>query len=323
MHVPIHDMSFILRAAAERTEGASATQLRSLVASMGGNPQIQVGIVTERPFSAAVRRTFQLGLELGRPWIVALDADVLLLSDAIERLGNFCACADGAVFAITPLVHCKFFGGFCYKGVHCYPRRYLERALALIGPSNSAADLRPENAVIRAMDAKGFKPFAPPMVVGVHDHEQSYKHIYLKSRLRGRREAADAAAPHSDSLSFVSRLADTDPDYLVAMWGLRDGRTDAAAADPRSHYDWDAPYPEFVSRLAAGGLAEKPPLSNSAAGFAERTIASHNFHADTCTPRWIRERFGFGEPVAAVLGRMGVPILARAEPAAPAHALAS
>ncbi len=307
MRVPIEDMTIVIRAAGERTLSACEELTRRLVAKDGGNPERQMVVISERPFAVAVRRTFEIGLEARRPWVVGLDADVLLLEDGLARIGAMCACAEGATFSITPRVLCRFFGGFCCKGVHMYPAAMLERGLREMETCGSAGDLRPEGAVARAMMGRGLSCFGPPVVVGVHDFEQSYVHIYLKARLRARREAADGGGKAgSDSMPFVMGRSKHDADFLLAMWGMLDGHADAGRADAPTHYDWNAAYPGLLERMRAHGLAEKRMLEGSARGFAERVIGAHDFGADVCTPVWMRKRFGFEGDRGRVLARMGV-----------------
>ena len=303
MRVPIEDMLFVIRGAGERTDAACEAWVRRLVEDEGGTPHNQVSVVRERPFSKAVRATFERGRDGGRAWVVGIDADVLLLADAIERLRVICACADGGAFAITPLLMCKFYGGICCKGVHVYPRRLMSRAIGMIEQSGSEDDLKPESAVVRAMGEKGFRAQGPPVVVGVHDYEQSYRHIYLKARLRARREAG---APEYDSFQFVRALAAGDSDMLVASWGMEDGRADSASVDAPHCYAWDVEYPEFEQRMRAHGLAEKSVWGGDVAGYAERAIGSHDYAGDARTPVWIRERFGFAGERNGVLARLGV-----------------
>ncbi len=319
MRVPIHDMTFVLRTCGERTAPAAAAHLRALVAADGGNPSEQVHVVSERPFSKAVRCTFEIGLDSPRPWVVGIDADVLLLSDGLQRLGNLCAAADGAVFTIASLVLCKFYGGFCFMGIHAYPRRLLDKALTVardVPPS-----LRPETAVAKAMESQGFKPFAPPVPIALHDFEQFYRHIYIKMRMRGRRWAADNGSgsdtAFADHLAFVERRARVDPDYLVASWGLTDGFEDASNPAAPAQYDWEGHHPKYNERLLAARLAEKSPWPCNALGLAECVMATHDYVGDQRTPRWIRDRFGFSSGPAHALRRIGIDVDSLRRPAAP------
>jgi hypothetical protein len=327
MPVSVHDMTFVLRAAGERTEGASSQLLRSLVARAGGNPGSQVAVIKERPFSRAVRRTFEIGLDAPRPWVVGLDADVLLLADAITRIGGILASADAGVFTIASLIYCKFYGGFCYKGAHVYPRHLLDRALRWFDSGDAASQLRPETAVVRAMrdglDGAGKAGvLTPPIPLGVHDFEQSFKHIYLKMALRARRAMSDQAAGESscfdEELAFVEARAAADPDFLVARWGLLDGRDDALDPAAPLHYDWNTEHARFTDRLAAHGLVEKPSLSGSASGMAERLMAAHDYAADRRTPQWVRDRYGFSAGTDHSLRLLGLPSSRHSAPPVPA-----
>lgn len=305
MRVPVEDMTFIIRSAGERTLGASAGVLRTLVDRAGGRPDEQVTIVAERPFAAAVKRTFEIGLEGKRPWVVGMDADVLLLSDAVERIGSLCAAADGAVYSIASLVLCRFFGGFCFRGIHMYPRRHLAQALAV---ADSVRDeLRPESAIARVLEPRGLKGWGPPVPIGVHDYEQYLKHVYLKMRLRGRREMVDGGQAAVDTAAASVGAREHDgPDMLAAQWGLTDGAMDARSANAPAHYDWSAEYPEFSARLARHGLTERSPMCETGLGIAERVIAAHDFSADQRTPDWIRSRLGFDRGADHALRRIGV-----------------
>ena len=146
--------------------------------------------------------------------------------------------------------------------------------------------------------------------MGVHDFEQWRRHIYLKMRLRARRWAADAGAgsdtSFEDHLAFVDRMAAGDADYLVASWGLRDGREDARGAGAPARYDWDGAYPGLVERMRAAGIGEKAAWGAEAGGMAERVMAGHDFVWDRRTPQWIRERFGFASGAGHALERIGV-----------------
>jgi hypothetical protein len=289
---------------------AAVNHLKALVVCEGGDAASQVHIVSEKPFAKAVRRTFEIGLDERRPWVIGIDADVLLLSDGLARLGNICATADGSVFTIASLVLCKFYGGFCFMGIHCYPRRLLDKGLSVV--RDGAASLRPESAVAKALESQGLRAFAPPVPIGIHDFEQWHRHIYVKMRLRGRRWAADGGAgsdtAYADHLGFVERRARTDADYLVAFWGLRDGYADAARPGAPSQYDWDGHFPEYNERLLSTRLSEKPAWPCAALGLAECVMATHDYMGDNRTPRWIRERFGFSSGPAHALQRIGIDV---------------
>ncbi|MBY0262361.1 MAG: hypothetical protein K2Q20_08445 [Phycisphaerales bacterium] len=307
----VRDMTFVVRCAGERTMDAAIALLREQVAALGGDPRAQVRPVSERPFVNAVRATLELGIASGRPWTIGMDADVLLLSDGVRRLAGLCSAAPDDVYTITTLVYCKYFGGFCFRGIHAYPTRLLGEALPLVESSNAAESLRPETSVVNAMLARGYKMLGPPVPVGAHDFEQSFRHIYLKMRLRARRELGDEPGKTTtDYFEFVRARAAVDPEYLVASWGLEDGRRDAlSSGGSPAHYDWDAKYPELDDRLTRAGMTEKGPLGlHEARGLADRLMASHEYVADRRTPKWIRDKHGFAEGVSVAGARMGLGV---------------
>lgn len=297
--VPVTDITFVVRAAGERTLAAALNALGSQVIGAGGSPG-QIEVVHERPFAAAVRRTLEIGAGAGRPWAVGMDADVLLTAHGVEHLRAMCAAARAESFTVTGLMLCKFYGGFVFRGVHVYRAGLLGRAIGMLGrrtPGGPDPELKPESAVVHAMAAAGHGYEGVPRVLAAHDFEQSFRHIYLKMRLRGRREAADGDVA---GLSAFCRRGVTggDDDFRVALWGIEDGVRDAAAGALRS-YDWFAPWPEFEQRMSEHGLCEKPEFAaESGPGFADRVVSAHAWAEDDRTPGWIREALLGGREAA-------------------------
>jgi hypothetical protein len=307
--VQVQDMTFVIRAAGERTQAAAASVLASQAAQAGGDASAQIRVVEAKPFVNAVRATFEHGLAGERPWTVAMDADVLLLSDGCERLAHLCTQARPASFTITTLVLCKFFGGFCFRGIHLYPTRLLQEALPLIEASKAAESLRPETCVVQAMMQRGYEMEGPPLPVGVHDYEQSYRHIYLKMLMRGRREMSDDGGKGFNAyLGSVLERSHADADFLVASWGLMDGAADSKRADAPAHYDWDAVYPALDQRMHEHGLRETSMCAPTAVrGLADALVNAHAYSADYRTPKWIRDRFGFAAGPECALETWNVP----------------
>jgi hypothetical protein len=311
--VGVRDITFVVRASGERTADAAVHVLRRQIACAGGNPDSQVLIARERPFVEAVRRTISVGLDAGRPWTVGMDADVLLVRDGVEKLRRMCETAKPDSFTVTGLMLCKFYGGLVFRGVHCYRGTLLESALPLVGsrsvPGMTPADaaLKPESAVVHAMAAKGHGFEGHPTVLAAHDFEQSFKHVYLKNRLRARREAEKGDLV--SLTAFVRARSESDRDFLVALWGIEDGAADAKAGRgaEREGYDWLAEYPEFDSRMARAGLNEKTAFGPATGvGYADRILAAHEFESDVRTPEWVRSKLGFADGWSGVQGRVYV-----------------
>lgn len=297
--VPVRDITFVVRAAGERTLAAALATLRDQVLAAGGSEE-QVRVVNERPFAAAVRRTLEIGAGAGRPWAVGMDADVLLTSRGVDHLRAMCAGAKPDTFTVTGLMLCKFYGGFVFRGVHVYRGALLERAVGLLGqrtPGGPDPELKPESAVVHAMAAVGHGYEGVPRVLAAHDFEQSFLHVYLKMRLRARREAAEGDV--AGLTAFCRRAAERgDDDFRVALWGIEDGVRDGAAGRTGG-YDWFARWPEFERRMDGHGPREKPSLAAGVGpGYADRAVAAHDWAGDDRTPRWVREALFGGREAA-------------------------
>lgn len=285
--VAIDDVQFIMRSAGERTAGAA---LELLHAQLGPRAAGRACVISERPFSRAVRRTLEIGAESGRAWTVGIDADVLLMSDGVEKLLTMCRTAKPGSFTVTGLMLCRFYGGFVFRGVHCYRSGLLATAAGLVGVRAAGGpdpESKPESAVVHAMARHGHGYEGHPVVLAVHDYEQSLRHIYLKLRQRARREVAggDVEALRR----YCAERAAADRDFEVALWGIEDGVVDAHHTRS-AEMDWFAAWPEFDARMDARGWAEKTALPASIMrGYADRVVASHDLSTDTRTPRWIAE----------------------------------
>ncbi len=303
-NVKISDITFVVRSAGERTARGALRLIEQQIVQHEGGSTSQIELVNERPFSHAMRRTLELGAERARPWTIGIDADVLLVNQGVERLLGMCRAAKPGSFTVTGLMLCKFYGGFVFRGVHCYRTELLERAATLIGkrtPGGPDPCLKPESAVVHAMEAVGFGYEGHPVVLAAHDYEQSFRHIYLKLRMRGRREAeamrdgggkVGAGDPNALAAYCRERAVLGDKDHLVALWGIEDGVADASRPTSERHesYNWFAEWPEYDRRVRDHGLTEKEHFDpRSSTGYADCVIEAHRLDIDTRTPKWIRE----------------------------------
>jgi hypothetical protein len=281
------DLTVVVRAAGERTEAACVAKLRT---QLGDGADLHV--LHERPFSRAVTRTFEIGASSGREFTVAVDADLILLDDAVERVREICGKMAAEAFCATPLFLCKSVRGFAFRGLHCYRSALLPEALSLTG--ELADDLRPESRYYWAMRDRGYTREAYAKALGLHEYEQSYRHIYLKAMLRARKDEF-AGAIRDD----LESRAVSDTDAMVALWAFDDVR---GSGDEPLEYDWAAPLPRLEARMREAGLAEKRALvAPLRRGFALDAILDHDFRRDTSTEAWVREMHGFDTGGATLL----------------------
>jgi len=160
----------IIRSADERT-----TELcRQLVSEEVPNKNIQ--IIREAPFTKAVRKTFELGIERGLPWTLAIDADVLIRPEAIIDLLRFSEKADDNIFEFQGLVLDKLFSTYRPAGNHLYRTSLLHKAIDYI-PCDGLSG-RPETTTLRNMESQGHPWILSDIIFGIHDYEQYYRDIY-------------------------------------------------------------------------------------------------------------------------------------------------
>ena len=85
-------VTVVIRSVGERTENLC----REIIAAQIAHQNIF--LVREKPFACAVQRTFQIGIEQGRPWTLAVDADTLLLPGVIQYLCEYAETQDANLF---------------------------------------------------------------------------------------------------------------------------------------------------------------------------------------------------------------------------------
>lgn len=244
----------IIRSIGERTEAVCHALACAQV------PEENIVIVRERPFGAAVRKTFRLGIERGLPWTLAVDADVLLRSNAVDDLIGWAAKQPDNLFFVNPTVADKLLGQIRPAGVHLYRTTLIEKALKHTDDIDTHA--RPESLVYARMAMTGFTSLQlQGMVVGLHDFEQSYRDIYRTAYVHALKHPPALMEP---CIAAWQRQADDDPDFRVALLGSKT----AEKTGGKALID-DRVFPKSISEIPElSGIGEKPPLTtNSLSSF--------------------------------------------------------
>jgi len=206
------NLTIIIRSVGERTEQVC----RQLIASQG-IPYDHIVVVREVPFSASLRKSYQIGLERHLPWTLCVDADVLLRPKAIDTLIGFACEQNRDVFEIQGFILDKFFGGPRHGGPHLYRTALLDQALPLI--PDEGINIRPEGYTLERMKSKGFPYRVIPYLTGLHDFEQYYRDIYRKCFVQAHKHLE-----YADLFVEVWREgAVNDDDFKVALNGFADG----------------------------------------------------------------------------------------------------
>ncbi len=219
-----NSVTIIIRAAGERTEAAC----RQLILDQGV-PEDQVILVREAPFSAALRRGFEIGIEQARPWTYCVDADVLLRPGSVARMLELAEQQDPETLGIQGYILDKFFGGPRQGGVHLYRTRLLPVALTCI--PEEGVNIRPERTALAAMAEKQHPWVIVPYLTGLHDFEQYYRDIFRKCFVQAHKHLQYAEL----MLSVWRSGAVQDMDLQVALRAFSQGveHWEAVAVDVR------------------------------------------------------------------------------------------
>lgn len=230
----------VIRSVGERTEEVCKRLLTEQL------PGTEVVVIHETPFERALRRCFDIGLEAKTDWLIAVDADHLLLPGA---MGVLLAAAEMEPysFQVQGRFRCKFSLSERDGG----PRLYRVSALKLVKRNLApiGLELRPESAMLKRVAREGYPAAKVPVVVCLHDHEQWYSDIYRKGVMHG----AKFAQWRKTLLPRWKELAANDTDYRVLIAGFESGAKGLLT---------DASRHRSAARAALErlGIAEKPPL---------------------------------------------------------------
>lgn len=251
-------VAVVIRGSHERTEDLCLHLAQQQV------PEAYISVIHERPFSQALRRSFEIGLEFGLDWTLCLDADILLQANSLCSLVKLVENHPDTILGGHGRVYDKFFGKRRYAGLHLYRTSLLTQAIKLIPEANIS--LRPETFMKDAMVAKGHAWIQFKEVIAIHDFEQYYRDIYRKMIVRANK--APEQIDHLMGRALVNSPA--DPDFLVCLWGLRIG---LGLAEPilLDAKQWDA---DFDTLLCAHGIEEKQPLSQENLQVLSRKLLS-------------------------------------------------
>lgn len=256
----VDDVVVVIRSANERT-GSLCKEL-----AVRQVPAERVVVIRERPFSAALRRAFEVGLDFGLKWTICLDADVLLSKDALRKMVAAAESEQSSIFGATGFVLDKFYGSKNRGGPHMYRTALFRKALPML--VHASVSLRPETHVKLAMNERGHEWATVDDLLGIHDFEQFYCDIYRKMIVRARKSSQNAAR----LLERAVAQSTVDTDFLVGAWGLRVGmeRRDTVELDAEQ---WTG---EARTLLIANGIAEKSELvANDHRGLADSILADH------------------------------------------------
>jgi hypothetical protein len=205
------NVTVIIRSVGERTEGYCKSLLEKQV------PVENIFIVHEVPFSASMRKSFEIGIEQNRKYTLCIDADVLVTNNAVEVLVKHAEEQDEKVCEVQAQVLDKFTGKARAAGNHLYRTSLLQEVLKRIPVEG--VDIRPEYHTLCKMKEDGFPWVEFSDVIGLHDYEQSYKDIFRKTFIYAHKFSQFLPM----LVEYWREKSKNDSDYVVALWGLSAG----------------------------------------------------------------------------------------------------
>ena len=92
----VNNLTVIIRSVGERTEKICK---ELFVEEVGAK---NVFIVKEVPFSAALKRSYEIGIQQNKKWTLCTDADILIKKDSINPFIDFANNLKSSAFKIYP-----------------------------------------------------------------------------------------------------------------------------------------------------------------------------------------------------------------------------
>lgn len=208
----INNVVAIIRNAGERTLPLCQKLIESQV------ERSNIITITEVPFSSAVRKTYEIGVDFNLPWTMAIDADVLINKLSIQTALDMAVLEPENTFSFNFKSYDKFFTKSRWGGIHLYRTNLLRAALDKFPTQET---IRPESAVSEILNEKfGYKNVMCNKVLSLHDYEQWYCDIYRKSYVHAQKHGNSYV---TSFFRYWSKMMLQDLDYRVALIGLCHG----------------------------------------------------------------------------------------------------
>jgi hypothetical protein len=271
--------TLIIRSAGERT----LELCKKLILELGV-PEKQVFVVKEVPFSAAMRKSFEIGISENRKWTFCVDADVLLRQGSIAHMLSEAEKQAENVCEIQGLVMDKFFGGPRPAGNHLYRTSLLPEVIKRI--PEEGVNIRPEYYTLLSMANDGYPWLQIPYIVGTHDEEQFNFDIYRKCYVQAVKHLELAGL----FIPLWKRNIGQDKDFAMALQAFSDSIKYTGELYINSKQT------VYLDGFGQSGIAEKAVLN--AAHFSleaiEQTI--QNWEEPPEYKKYFPDRFGLKLP---------------------------
>ena len=140
--------------------------------------------INETPFSKAVKKTFEIGIDSDKEWTLAIDADILISDQCLNKIVSEAENLEDYFFEIQGRILDKLYGVPRSGGPHLYRTKFLKQAIKFIPKEGTS--LRPESDTYESMSQLGYHYYFGKDIYGLHDYEQYYKDLYIKGFIHGK-----------------------------------------------------------------------------------------------------------------------------------------
>ena len=230
-------MNIIIRTCGERT-----TQKCIDLAKKQGN----VHIISEKPFSESIKKTYEKAISIGDKWTPVIDADVLLYDNTLQKAIDEMNTLPDNIFCLDGKTDDKIFGFPRRAGIHIYRTALLPDALQYITHEH----IKPESNVRREMETRGHITYTGKIIFGKHDYNQYYRDLWRKSVCQSQKLAKTIIK--KNIVEFWRKKAEIDTDFRVILAGHEYGRN----LNTKIRIDADETY-NAIEELNKMGIIEK------------------------------------------------------------------
>lgn len=241
------NFEYVVRTIGERTEEVCVELVRR---QKGENEKLS--ILTENTHVDAIDKTFMLGLRSDAEWLVAIDADMLLLPNGVSVMREEIKSCDANVFVAYPAVYDKLYSMRRW-GVTLYRTSMLEELYDVFKELKNKHHLKIEGGAIKEVAKREKEIFLSRKVVAIHDFYQYYRDLYRKVYLNTIRNPGY----NKSAKKKWAKAKKYDKDYLVMLQAMKDAQTESRELT-NSMYDFSSE--ELTERIESLGLKEKGPL---------------------------------------------------------------
>lgn len=249
----LNNISIIIRSTGERTEDMCRYSILQ-----NGIQENQISIVKNvSPFSRALNESYKLAMEKNKEFTFFVDADMILLPDAIPTMLTAVRRLPPVVFFTNPLCYDYLTGYILPNGPKLYRTEFLKQAIKLIPHENDS--LRPETFTSKQMREKGHEIIYLDFPCALHEFEQYYKDIFsrifnkfYKSKSK-RKELEDR----------IIGLKDANQDFEIAHKAIE------RAKQEKNNLKLRLDYTQLEKIYAEYKIKEKPSLGASSDKYHE------------------------------------------------------